>query len=315
LRATARGCCSSASTSSSRLQPAARGFRVVHFHGLCHELCEQAGVLAESVPDGPDAQEFCREEARRRMIDALGRLPARRCDAVIVDEGQDFSPRMWEALVALLADPAGGHLWMFCDPEQNIYDGELPSHLNLTPFKLTVNCRNTQPIARFACAAVDAEPRLRPSAPASPEVTAVAYATEAELVACVQRAIESLTSPGGLPPDRIVVLSPRGVTKSAVWAHRRFGRFTLERFGEAAQSAPADSGAGHTPRPRDVRAAAASTIRFSTLQGFKGLEADAVILCEVSPTTAPRAVYVAASRAKHVLWCVAETEKGTVPLS
>ena len=223
--------------------------------------------------------------APARMIQALARLTERRFDAVFVDEGQDFSPRMWEAVAALLADGERSHLWVCFDPEQNIYDGAFPSALNLQPYKLRINCRNTGPIARFAYGAVDAEPRLRPDAPASPEVTTVTYATEAELVAAVQRAIDALTGAGGLAPERIVVLSSKGVKKSAVWAHRTFGRFTLEQFGD-----------GGT----------ANTIRFSTLQGFKGLEADAVVLCEIGPSTAPRWVYVAASRAKHVLWCVRE---------
>ena len=240
------------------------------------------------------------------MIQALARLTERRFDAVFVDEGQDFSPRMWEAVAALLADGERSHLWVCFDPEQNIYDGAFPSALNLQPYKLRINCRNTGPIARFAYGAVDAEPRLRPDAPASPEVTTVMYATEAEILAAVQRAIDALTGADGLASERIVVLSSKGVKKSAVWAHRTFGRFTLEQFGDGGAAPTAQRGRAGATRASRADQTATNTIRFSTLQGFKGLEADAVVLCEIGPSTAPRWVYVAASRAKHVLWCVRE---------
>jgi DNA helicase IV len=47
-------------------------------------------------------------------------------------------------------------------------------------------------------------------------------------------------------------------------------------------------------------------IRFGTPQSFKGLEADAVVLCEVQDAKSPEQLYVAASRAKHVLYHVEE---------
>ncbi|MEW6321230.1 MAG: NERD domain-containing protein [Acidobacteriota bacterium] len=294
---------------AARLQPSARGFRVVHFHGLCHELCKAGGTLAE-LPDPGALQRFYREEAPGRMVEALARLTDRRFDAVLVDEGQDFSPGMWAAVTALLADRERSYLWACFDPEQNIYGGEFPSDLNMQPFNLRVNCRNSQPIARFAYGKVGVEPRLRPDAPASPEVTTVPYATEPELLAGVQQAIDALTGAGRLAPERIVVLSPKSAKKSAVWAHRRFGRFTLEQFADGADAAAAQVKA---PPAAGGAAQAANVIRFSTLQGFKGLEADAVILCEIGSSTAPRWVYVAASRAKHVLWCVSDARSGDRP--
>jgi DNA helicase IV len=48
-------------------------------------------------------------------------------------------------------------------------------------------------------------------------------------------------------------------------------------------------------------------ICFGTLQSFKGLETDAVVLCEVQDAKSPEQLYVKASRAKHVLYYVEET--------
>ena len=54
------------------------------------------------------------------------------------------------------------------------------------------------------------------------------------------------------------------------------------------------------PRP----ATEPNRVGFATLQRFKGLEADAVILCEIAPGephATPNRVYVGASRARHAL--------------
>ena len=45
-------------------------------------------------------------------------------------------------------------------------------------------------------------------------------------------------------------------------------------------------------------------VQFATLQGFKGLEADAIVLCEArkgDQHSSEQHLYVAASRARHVL--------------
>ena len=83
--------------------------------------------------------------------------------------------------------------------------------------------------------------------------------------------------------DRIVILSPRSAQASPVWRKRRLGNFTLVEF-------------PNRPGPGEVT--------FSTLQRFKGLEADVIILCDVAegdPTCTLHHLYVGTSRARHVL--------------
>ena len=48
-------------------------------------------------------------------------------DAVIVDEGQDFTKEAWNAISLLPV--VDGHFYIFYDPDQNIYTGEL-MHFN-----------------------------------------------------------------------------------------------------------------------------------------------------------------------------------------
>ena len=67
-------------------------------------------------------------------------------DAVIIDEGQDFTDDMWKAVNLLVADDSV--FYVFYDPGQNVF--HTPMHLpdfGIPPVMLTVNCRNTRWIA------------------------------------------------------------------------------------------------------------------------------------------------------------------------
>jgi hypothetical protein len=149
----------------------------------------------------------------------------------------------------------------------------------------------------------DATPKLRPDTPDTPdtpEVYWIACQSAAETSKAVTAALDTLIG-GGLKPEQIVVLSPRGTKTSTVWNNRPLGRHRLEEFDRPAR----DASTGSRERGRVV-SASSGAIRFGTLQSFKGLEADAVILCEVQDAKSPEQLCVAASRAKHVLYYVEE---------
>jgi AAA domain/Nuclease-related domain/UvrD-like helicase C-terminal domain len=276
----------------------ARGFAVHTFHSLCRDLCQRADTEFAVPEDAALQQRFFEEESPKLLDGVLDRLPGARYDALIVDEGQDFRPSWWPVVQRLLSDPQAGHLWVFWDPQQNIFKGEadVAQQLGLPPYQLSINCRNSRPIAEFAYALVGATPKVRADAPRTPPVNQITCRTAAETVAAVTRALDELVG-GGLTPEQIVVLSPRGVKTSAVWNNRPLGRHRLEEFTKP--------GRGAADRGRTISASNA-TIRFVTLQSFKGLEADAVVLCEAHRARSPEQLYVAASRAKHVLYYIEE---------
>ena len=265
------------------LQARADGFTVSTFHSLCGDLAKRTGLAASEVPTGPEAQPFWREVAPEKLLEALDLLPDERYDAVIVDEGQDFYELWWLAVIKLLRRPETGVLWVFYDPRQDIFGtGTALGSLGLAPATLSFNCRNTAQIARYAYGLVGAAPKLRPGTPEGAAVIVEHVASEAAMVDAVRKTLHRLVT-GGLPSSQIMVLSPLGTKKSAVWKAETLGNLTLVEF-------PAAPGPNQVP--------------FATLQRFKGLEADAVVLCDVDRShvniTAEH-LYVAASRAKHVL--------------
>ncbi len=63
---------------------------VHHFHELCHQLCQQAGIEFK-VQQQATAQ-FWDEDIPEKAMQALEKLPQRRWQSLVIDEGQDFLP-------------------------------------------------------------------------------------------------------------------------------------------------------------------------------------------------------------------------------
>ena len=103
------------------------------------------------------------------------------------------------------------------------------------------------------------------------------------MVEAARKELHRLVSVEGLACEDVQLLTTHRVEASPVWQARKLGNFELVKF-------PEPGGPGK--------------ISMSTLHGFKGLEAGAVVLCDVRDGDArvsPRHLYVATSRAKHAL--------------
>lgn len=265
------------------LTASASGYTATNFHGLCHDLANEAG-LDFGPPEGArEAQRYWDHEAPLVLLEALERLPDRRWDAIVVDEGQDFREDWWLAVEALLSDPEQGKLVAFYDPNQDLFGGGPPKALQVAPAKLRWNCRNTANIARYSAGVIGIEPELRPNAPEGRHVEVIRCATDTEMVDAVRRSLHQLVVEQRMDPEQIVILSTHSRAKSSLSRAGHLGRFTL---------APIDGDFGP------------NQIRFGSLQRFKGLEADAIILTDVepgAPTSTDTHVYVGSSRARHIL--------------
>jgi hypothetical protein len=258
-------------------------FTVKNFHALCRDLGRAANIPWRPPKDPAAYQEYLESEPPQQLIMALDAYPDERFDAVIVDEGQDFREYWWIALEKLLRDPKKDVLWVFFDPLQNLYGGGPTEALGLLTASLTWNCRNTGRIAIYASSLVATQPRLKPGTPEGVAIEEIRCSGEAEMVEAVRKCLYRLVVEEKIPADRIVILTPRSAQSSPVWRKKRLGNLTLVEF-------------PNRPGPGEVT--------FSTLQRFKGLEADVIILCDVvkgDPTCSSHHLYVGTSRACHVL--------------
>ena len=149
------------------------------------------------------------------------------------------------------------------------------------------DCRNTQRVAPDTYGLVPAEPKLCTGTRGrSGGLSRGVVSGEREMLDAVRRGLagrEQVVVEGRLSPDRLVVLSPHSTRSSAVWRTQNFGNLALVQFSAS-------------PGPGQVQ--------LATGQPVKGLEADAIVLCEArkgDQHSSEQHLYVAASRARHVL--------------
>ena len=213
-------------------------------------------------------------------------------DALIVDEAQDLMSGpyldVFDALVK--GGINNGNWYFFYDPFQDIFTGL--SHEGMSrlvaaqpaQFSLSVNCRNTAPIA-IGTAMLSTVDTGTPLITSGPEIERYWYhnANEQrrEIAKCVNRLLSE-----GLRAADMVILSLR----------RR--EHTCLREGLPGVPFPlVDTNSQELPGND-------RSIRFATVHSFKGLEADAVLLIELDDLSNPEtrfAIYVGASRARALL--------------
>jgi len=252
----------------------APGVDVETFHGLALKLAAEAGI---EVRGDRGEQAFWERTVPRAFEQAVERLGPR-YDALVVDEAQDFAAGWWLPLQLLLEDPDRGVLYAFSDDNQAIYrPPELPE--GLASFRLSEVWRNTEQVF----AAVKAFYRgdeIVCKGPEGPEVEIRGVRPEGlrdELSRVLHR--HRLVVEGNLDPRDVVVLTPHAAEHSAVAG--RVGAFVL------------------TPEPEGGR-----DVLLSSIRRFKGLDAPAVVVCEVdryAEEEFTRQMYVACSRARTLL--------------
>lgn len=184
-------------------------------------------------------------------------------------------------------------MYAFYDTNQGVFnskEGWKP------PFKgesvpLNTNLRNTRPIGEFAARLGQITDTARYAVDAGPSPEVISYTTPAEMVQKILKIIGELVK-NKVRMDDIVVLAPYKHTSSHVGlagvVEKNPGQFTT-----VMSSAPP------------------GRVRVGTIQTFKGLEADVVILCGIDgqlPACKPANLYVGASRARSMLYLLHHTD-------
>lgn len=109
-----------------RINPQARRkVTWLNFHNLCGRLCGEAGLnqemakLFQQSVEFPDNDQYC--SLVNEAIDRFSNdYEDYKYDAILVDEGQDFSLKWWDILRRLLND--NGEMLLVADSTQDIYE-------------------------------------------------------------------------------------------------------------------------------------------------------------------------------------------------
>lgn len=137
-------------------------------------------------------------------------------DVVIIDEAQDFKADWLEALRFVLKDPDKGYLYLFLDSNQNIYRQDLDAllrRLDVNPFPLQQNMRNTQQIAQVIRQTLPNAHEIIFAGPSGQEVIEREYQNADEMIRLLASDIAQL-SRSGVPTNQMVILTPKSKLRS-----------------------------------------------------------------------------------------------------
>lgn len=110
------------------------------FFDLCIEVCGISQEEVKKYSKNPRMWNFAVPKMMRERVEKYGIS----YDAVVVDEGQDFSDEAWKTIEMLAVD--GGYFHVFYDPDQNIYQNACKIPQAPEEVLLNVNHRNTKNI-------------------------------------------------------------------------------------------------------------------------------------------------------------------------
>jgi superfamily I DNA and RNA helicase len=250
---------------------------VATLHSYAKKIIESAGLKASD--EGIMDDGYFRRVYPKLFFEALlSTISTAPFDYLVVDEGQDLKYKAYLDMFDLIL--VGGFsqrrwLWME-DDQQNLFnlnreqlDADLMQY-SPTVCYLTKNCRNTLPISTFASLVSGFDPQeclLREG----PEVKIFFYTDMEGEFDEVEKEVNKLIGEG-LSSDDIVILIPVSLEKS--FLHDR------------------KSVAGLSLVPYDPTATSQSSIRYCTIQSFKGLESKALIVADILDLDADYSRYV-----------------------
>lgn len=246
--------------------------------GLFHQLPVRWGAR----PGADDSDDF-----ELRLPRELGELAAQQSpdelfDSVVVDEAQDFGELWWPSLLACLRDPEQGGLFVFLDEAQRVFVRQGVVPIELPPYLLNENIRNTKRIAQlFSSLSGEA---LRPRGLDGPPVRLVECPNE-DVVGCADDAVEALLEEGW-EPGQVALLT------------------TQHRHPEQRNAVDVGGWAAYWDA-----FLAEDDVFYGHVLGFKGLERSVVVLAVNGFKEADRAremLYVGLSRARSLLVLVGE---------
>ena len=217
------------------------------------------------------------------LLEAATATNGPRFDAIVVDEGQDFSAEWLEVLECLLREESSRYV-VFYDDNQRLYShGNIPTSFGTT-FPLDRNVRNTNEVGAIVQEFYSGAMQL--SGVHGDQVRFVPVDGEEEEADALADVLATLRGRGGDPSD-IVILTPGSVERSGLAQRGRFGKWRLR-----------------------TRTEPVGDVLIETIHSFKGQDRPIVILAELHRLAEMRSwnadavttlLYVGCSRATQLL--------------
>jgi predicted ATPase len=259
---------------------------VLNYHHLVEVLCLKQSIPFDVPADKESQKKFFLDTCPLLLEQAALSL-AHKYDTIIVDEAYDFRPLWWISLE--LIGKKDKSYYVFYDKSQNIFmaDESWNPPFKADPVILDTNVRNTKPVGDFALRLAKIIGSGKYGVEDGPAPVIRSYSKPEEIGPLLLKTVKELTKDGKVSPKEIVVLSPYRYTND---------RLGIEDFVEK-------RGIFTTT----MQISNDKKVRIGTIQAFKGLEADVIILCGLDgglPACSPTNLYVGASRARSMLYVI-----------
>lgn len=253
------------------------------FHSFCEQVASNAGYNLKRERRGKPKEQYFGDVLPQLLKDSVSEIK-KQFDAIIIDEGQDFETDWYHILRRYLADQNDSVFYVFADSNQSIYKRDtIEDALSLSPFLLTENIRNTRQIFDVI------DPfyggfKQSSIGPEGPNVRWI-ECNEEEQQDCVENILNEIVLGEGIPSARVAILTGRAVDKTP--------------FGKGS-----NLGEHHFSNASD---ALVDCVVADSVYRFKGLDREVVIVTSIDDLSGePELPYVALSRAKELLFVVAE---------
>lgn len=262
------------------------GLTVMTFHELCAAFARRAGHDVPPLTQPGLANAFFREQLPALLADALASVDER-FEAIVVDEGQDFSADDRAALELTLDDREDCVLYVFQDETQAVYREASPwPERDMMTYEMTENRRNTRAIHEVM-GRLAGGTRTRATGPEGRAPEFITASGARDQARELSRVLHRLIRDESVPPGSIAVLVSSRRAVPELVADGRIGAFEVTTEHDAA----------------DARVLVESVARF------KGLERDVIVLVRMEPVDYLEFVpllYVGASRARSQLVVIGE---------
>lgn len=233
-----------------------------------------------------DDKSFWEEDVSLKLVD----LPLNeddKYDVIIVDEGQDFKRDWFEFLDGLLVDSEESRFVVFYDEHQDVFGrwSDLPwGEKGAARKQLTENCRNTKSIIKYLNEKRPTGMKPFNRSPEGEKVVESLADSPEEAKALFLEDINNVLNEG-VNTGQIVVLINPNKTDSCLSEVTKIGRIKFESIARY-----------YNERAR--------SIQFTTINMFKGLEADVVFVMAygISEEKIAEILYAQGSRARTLLY-------------
>ncbi|NMA49989.1 MAG: hypothetical protein GX947_09570, partial [Tissierellia bacterium] len=204
-------------------------------------------------------------------------------DAIIIDEGQDFTTEWAYCVKHFLKDQKESTLYVFYDVCQNIYGRDFKDEfdIEIPPFTLVENLRNTSNIYKWAVSETGLGNDVKPNTIEGSSPDRYVFKNRQSARNRLERILRELVKKEGVNNRNVTIVSNTNIEDSIISGDDPLGNWEFNHTGDPISS---------------------DEIRYRTIEEFKGLESDVVIYLNHGEKPEAEDLYVAYTRARFYLY-------------